>query len=341
MRAALPWILLPLAGCTAAEPLPPRPAATVGPEAPVVAHVEAASAAPVTAAPEAPPGASAPSPAAPAPPSLDDVASRTKQDLEAAGFSSLEDLHKPTSEPHARELRPGFFATGPRGPNDPAVSSSRDFATRVLEALFHERFDKAPDPPVLLVLLPEAGAYERFCKAAWKAPCISPYGFYVPAERRLVVNLGPGIGTLSHELVHPIVEADFPGAPTWLNEGIASLFEAPILPKRGEIHGAKNWRTPTLKRALATAEGRQRVSLPALFALTDEQFRKDEDEKRNYAAARTFCQWMDANGWLFPFYRAYRDGHASDPTGAKAFARVTGKSVEAANAEWLRWAASL
>jgi len=43
------------------------------------------------------------------------------------------------------------------------------------------------------------------------------------------MNAGLGLGTLTHELIHPIVETDFPRAPTWINEGIASLFEAPMI----------------------------------------------------------------------------------------------------------------
>lgn len=335
MRPAL-WLPVLISACAATEPPVAPPARSVDPPAPPIATAEPS--APVV---DPPPAPAPPETAEAKPPSLREVADRTKEDLRKAGFSSLEDLHKPTGEVHAAKVHDGFYATGPRGPNDPAVASTKDFVTRVLTALFQERFDKSPDPPVLLVLLPETNGYEKFCQAAWGNKCISPYGFYVPSERRLIVNLGPGIGTLSHELVHPIVEVDFPSAPTWLNEGIASLFEAPILPKAGGIHGAKNWRYPTLKTALATEDGRKSVSLPALFALGDEQFRKDEDEKRNYAAARYFCQWMDGRGMLFPFYRAYRDGHAADPTGARAFEKITKTTLAAANADWLKWAGSL
>ncbi|MCC6647200.1 MAG: DUF1570 domain-containing protein [Polyangiaceae bacterium] len=329
MRAR--WLLPLLAACAA-----PDPAHT---PAPLIVAREAPAPRAADDAPPPPQAASAPS-AAPAPPSIQEVAARTARELERAGLSRPS-ARRPGDGALARELHPGFHATGARGPDDPAVESSRQFVTRVLDALFHERFGRAPEPPVLLVLLRDAGSYERFCREAWSAACISPYGFYVPTERRLVVNLGPGIGTLSHELVHPIVEADFPGAPTWLNEGIASLFEAPVLARPGEIHGATNWRTPTLKAALATPGGRAAVSLRALFELDDAGFRADGAEQRNYAAARTLCQWLDSRGQLFPFSRAYRDGFATDPRGERAFARVTGTTLEEANPAWLRWAARL
>ena len=42
------------------------------------------------------------------------------------------------------------------------------------------------------------------------------------------MNIGPGPGTLSHELVHPYMEANFPNVPAWFNEGLASLYEQPL-----------------------------------------------------------------------------------------------------------------
>ena len=53
--------------------------------------------------------------------------------------------------------------------------------------------------------------------------------------------------------------------------------------------------------------------------------------------ARYVCQWLDERGKLWPFYRAWRDGFDSDPTGASAFERVTGQTPATANAAWTAW----
>ena len=55
----------------------------------------------------------------------------------------------------------------------------------------------------------------------------TPYGYYSPVERALVTNVGYGYGTLVHEMVHAFMDANFPDAPVWLNEGLASLYEQP------------------------------------------------------------------------------------------------------------------
>ena len=214
--------------------------------------------------------------------------------------------------------------------------SAAGVTKNVLRAYFNGRFAKRPERAVSVYLFQDAKSYEAYCQKRWAEPCGSPYGFYRPDERRIVMNAGPGLGTLTHELVHPIMETDFPEAPEWLNEGVASLFEAFSLPTPGEIHGVKNWRHPRLLRALRSAEERPKASLTALFALNDREFR-NEDEDLHYATARYLCQWLDQQGKLWPFYQRFRERHAEDPTGELAFQAVTGKSIAQANDEWSRW----
>jgi hypothetical protein len=217
-----------------------------------------------------------------------------------------------------------------------SLAETTALTKRVLAAYFNGRFSKKPSQAISVYLFPDAKGYEAYCQKRWAAACGSPYGFYRPDERRIVMNAGPGIGTLTHELVHPIVETDFPEAPTWLNEGIASLFEALSMPAPGEVHGVKNWRHPRLLRALGSPAERDKASLPALFGMSDEAFR-GADEDLNYATARYLCQWLDQKGLLWPFYQRYREHHAEDPTGAKSFLAVVGKAPAAASEEWWRW----
>ncbi len=207
-------------------------------------------------------------------------------------------------------------------------------------AYFNKRFDRRPERAISVYLFSSSQRYEAYCKEQLGEPCISVYGFYRPDLRRIVMNAGLGIGTLTHELVHPIVESDFPKAPTWINEGIASLYEAPVIPRPGEIHGRKNWRYPRLSRALASKKEVATVSVEHLFALSDEQFRGDEEDL-NYALARYFCQWLDEKAELWPFYRGWRDGYQADQSGAQAFSKATGMTLEEATPKFTRWLRSL
>ena len=211
---------------------------------------------------------------------------------------------------------------------------------RATAAYFNGRFERRPEQAISVYLFDTSERYEAYCQKHLGAPCVSVYGFYRPDLRRIVINAGLGLGTLTHELVHPIVETDFPQAPTWINEGIASLYEAPVMPRPGEIHGRKNWRYPRLLSALQSAEEKTQVTLPQLFSLSDAQFRGSQ-EALNYALARYACQWLDERGKLWPFYRGWRDDFARDPSGEQAFLAATGTTPAEATPQFLRWLRAL
>ncbi len=122
-----------------------------------------------------------------------------------------------------------FLLVAPSG----SMGYSAAVAKKALEAYFNGRFSRKPERAVAVLLFETAPPYDAYCKTHWKKPCSTPYGFYDHHIRTVVMNAGPGLGTLTHELVHPIVETDFPKAPDWINEGIASLYEAFALPKPG------------------------------------------------------------------------------------------------------------
>lgn len=229
-----------------------------------------------------------------------------------------------------------FLIASPNGNVGQAVVVSK----AAIEAYFNGRFAKRPEKAITVLLFDKAAPYDKWCTTTWGKPCGTPFGFYAADVRTVVMNVGPGIGTLTHELVHPIVESDFPGAPDWINEGIASLFEAFSLPKKGEIHGNKNFRHPGLLSALRSKKGREWANLPNLFAMSDKTFRGAR-EGLNYSIARYFCMWMDGQKKLWPFYQRWRDTAATDPTGEKAFVAAMGKTPAELDAAWSAWVQAL
>jgi hypothetical protein len=233
-----------------------------------------------------------------------------------------------------------FVVIGPPGWQGGSFEQSVSLMRNAMAGYMNNRFGKKPAHAISVYLFPEGKSYEAFCKLKYNAPCIAHYGFYSPGDRYMVMNIGLGAGTLTHEIVHPLVEADFPEAPTWLNEGIASVFEAPVITKPGEIHGVKNWRHPRLKRAMTSAAEKDHARLDVLFSMQDGVFRGD-GEDLHYAMARYVCQWLDERGKLWTFYQRWRDTVATDPTGAKAFEEVVGMTPAAANVAWSKWALAL
>lgn len=230
-----------------------------------------------------------------------------------------------------------FVVIGPSGWQDERFEQSVALMRSALAGLANRRFGRGPSQAISVYLFPDGASYQSFCRRKYGAACIARYGFYSPDDRYMVMNIGLGLGTLTHELVHPFVEADFPSAPTWLNEGLASLFEQPRIPKVGEIHGAKNWRHPRLVKALVSGEA---ATLNRLFGMSDRTFR-GTDEDLHYALARYVCQWLDERGHLWAFYQRWRDDVGNDPTGEKAFTAVTGMTPVQAHPLWARWVRTL
>lgn len=240
----------------------------------------------------------------------------------------------------ATVVQDAFVLVAAPGWIEAALRASKSLATRAIDAYFNGRFDKRPARAVGVYLFPDGKTYQAYCRARLGGDCPSVFGFYRPDLRRIIMNAGPGLGTLTHELVHPIVEADFPGAPTWIDEGLASLFEAPVMPREGEIHGMKNWRLPRLLTGMNAAKEQSSARLDALFGMANETFR-DDLEKLHYATARYVCQWLDERGLLWPFYRQWRDGVKDDPTGEKTFTKVVGMTPAQANVPWTAWVKKL
>jgi hypothetical protein len=215
--------------------------------------------------------------------------------------------------------------------------AAAELTQRALDVYLGSFFARRPDRAVTLYVVKSASAFAHLCDWRFASGCERGLGAYSRKTRDIIVNVGPGLPTITHELVHPLVQTDFPRAPAWFEEGIASLFETPVFEPPGEIHGAKNWRTDRLVAALASPAKRGRLHVQALFGLKDGDL-DGEDQDALYAAARAFCRWLDERGRLWPFYRAWRDGVATDPNGEKSFAQVTGMAPEQADAVWLEWA---
>jgi hypothetical protein len=282
---------------------------------------------------------SAPQAPAPLPPATASRDAKDAYDLSADLEARRADAAAELGTKLDSEVLEGVFlvvAPGGRG----ALGGAGDITRRSLTAYFNGRFGTRPARAISVYLLPNASAYERWCQSRWKEKCSSPYGFYLANERKIVMNVGLGIGTLTHELVHPLVEADFPGAPDWINEGIASLFEQFYLTRPGEIHGGKNWRLPRLRAALGSKAEQSLAGPSALFGMSDETFRGDKEDL-HYASARYLCQWLDEKGLLWAFYQRWRDSRADDPSGEKAFEAVVGLSPADAEGKWRSWVRSL
>jgi hypothetical protein len=209
--------------------------------------------------------------------------------------------------------------------------------TRVFRYLYEDYFTRKPERPIRVYLFRDKSSYDSYCRSTYEKPPSTPYGFYMSRERKMVMNISTGTGTLAHELVHPLLSEDFPAVPSWFNEGFASLFEQSG-ERQGKMAGFVNWRLPKLRQLLKINRG---VPLADLMKTTTEQFYGEDDRGVHYATARYFCLYLQDHGLLIPFFKEFKASAAEDPTGAKSLQKVTGKTPAELEPIWRDWVLGL
>jgi hypothetical protein len=205
------------------------------------------------------------------------------------------------------------------------------WVTRLLEA---DYFDKRPDNIIEVWLFKNETTYRKGAKKFFDDEPETPYGYYSPDANALVMNIGPGAGTLSHEMVHPYMEANFPNVPSWFNEGLASLYEQPR-ERDGHMWGTTNWRLPGLQQMI---KAKALPSLSDLMKTTREGFYNADYD--SYAYARFLCQYLQDHGKLRDFYKKFL-ADTKDPSGIAALEAVLGQDLAAFQPVFEKWAAGL
>ena len=213
-----------------------------------------------------------------------------------------------------------------------ALDAAETTIRRMTEELYDHYFTRRPTQPIRVYCFRNRSTYEEYVRRAHGRAPTTPYGFYLSSERKTVLNLATGLGTLAHEIVHPLLCEDFPGVPAWFNEGFASMFES-TEDSSGRKLARNNWRLNDLRRA--TREGRI-VPLRTLMETNTDEFYGD-DRGVHYAMARYFCVYLQRQDLLVRFYREFRATVNDDASGIAALERVSRKSLADFEAEWRSW----
>jgi hypothetical protein len=173
-------------------------------------------------------------------------------------------------------------------------------------------FDRPPDSPISIVLLSDDSSYQSCALQLDGQRRAAFAGYYERRDHRIVVNVATGKGTIAHELAHALGHFDFPDMPEWFDEGLAALHEdARFSADHLRITGLPNWR----KRDLLPAA--KKGTLQSLEELITAARVRPNRQAVDYAHARYFCLFLQERRLLEPFYRKFRSGVASDPTGLR------------------------
>jgi hypothetical protein len=236
-----------------------------------------------------------------------------------------------------------FYVEG-YGPFIIASNLTREHLTELEEktirssynAFYKDYFSQSPSYITTIYLFKNQIDYIHYSHKLFNENPTTPYGYYRSNERVMLMNISTGTGTLVHEMVHALIDADFPAMPTWFNEGFASLFEQSKI-EDGSIQGLNNWRYPIFKHAITANEV---VKLRQLIEASNDQFYDDKDGY-NYAEARYLCYYLQEKGLLRAYYAQFKQKHGADPSGLKTLEEVLKKDIDSFEKEWLEWARNL
>lgn len=206
-----------------------------------------------------------------------------------------------------------------------------------VERLKKAYFEKDPAEIIDIWLFKDKDSYERHAQELFGAKPGTPFGYYSPRDKALVMNISTGGGTLVHEIVHPFVAANFPQCPSWFNEGLGSLYEQ-CGDRDGRITGYTNWRLAGLQQAIRTQ------SVPSFETLcsTGRNEFYNSDRGTNYAQARYLCYYLQERDLLGKFYHRFRDNCREDPTGYQTLKAVLGsRDMDAFQKEWQQYVLKL
>src|SRR5262245_48196656 len=225
-------------------------------------------------------------------------------------------------------VEPPFVVIGD-SPSAEVKRITTGFLRSKVSLLEKEYFTKRPEKLLEVWLFRNEKTFRKGAKKFFNDNPETPYGYYSPDANALIMNAS-GLGTLSHELVHPYMEANFPDVPSWFNEGLASLYERPS-ERKGHIIGLPNWRLPNLKKEIKAGT---LPKLTKLLGTTRDGFYEAQFDA--YAYARYIVYYLQEQGKLQEFYKKFLEDK-KDLTGATALASVLGEDLDKFEAKWRKW----
>lgn len=178
-------------------------------------------------------------------------------------------------------------------------------------------FERDPQDILDIWLFKDEASYNANAEKMFGERPSTPFGYYSPTHKALVMNISTGGGTLVHEIVHPFMASNFEACPSWFNEGLASLYEQ-CGEADGHIRGETNWRLKGLQEAIK----KDRLpSFQKLCGTTTRQFYDDENGT-NYGQARYLCYYLQERNLLRKYYQEFRLNAKQDPTGYQTLKKV-------------------
>jgi len=226
-----------------------------------------------------------------------------------------------------------------------SASSYYQFLLKV----FHVKNKTDKIVPVYLcgrnLLEPDYRKYSDFTKQiTFRYACGKP-GSFNTLSNNITFWAASGEGTLNHELFHEVIAFDFPKAPYWLNEGVASMFEESVFKfDKNAKHPVSDLDSviilPNFREYYLLAFNDKFNRAITIEELVNPQaFDSEVVNSVKDAFDRYFCIYLCDRQWLVPFYLALRDAKLKiDPkTQLTLLSAISGKRIASLDDDWKNW----
>jgi hypothetical protein len=92
--------------------------------------------------------------------------------------------------------------------------------------LTNREFFKADfDYPIRVFVAEDWEHFDEFARKRLHVPGPAGYGMYLASDKLFATYETSGLGTFTHEIMHPLVERNLSSRPPWAEEGIPTFFE--------------------------------------------------------------------------------------------------------------------
>lgn len=179
----------------------------------------------------------------------------------------------------------------------------------------------------------QSDTQELFDKLGYKDK--AHYGVYIPSMNAIFTHRNmdsgnfSGLGTLYHEIIHCFVGVNFDRAPTWFNEGLATLLGEQVRYVNGRltIGCANPWREQILREMIEKGE---KIDVKKLASMSTATFYGRYD---NYHLTRALFYWVYEGGYL----QEYLQNVQKEGYGIAVLEKTVGKTCESINLEVLEF----
>ena len=109
--------------------------------------------------------------------------------------------------------------------NPERIAAIARFADGFVTLLNRDFFKADFDYPIRVLVLEDRGAFQEFLRREFRVDDPPNFGIYLPAHKLFATYEDSGLGTFTHEILHPLVERNLKDRPLWAMEGIPTFFE--------------------------------------------------------------------------------------------------------------------